>query len=355
MFRIIVFVGIVTLVYLGLHYFLAFWVIRHFDLPVSNKTIRVVFLILALCFPVSAILVRTYPGNLTQLFSFFCYVWMGIIFIWFCSTFAVTVIEVAIKITKPSLYNKTFVGYSVFILTFLAITLSIINGVRVPEIKRIEIPMANLPQKLDGFSIAVLSDMHLSHLVPFKRFERVVNKVKKQNPDMLVHLGDFAEAGFDYHKKVYDATKTITPPHGKFAVMGNHEFYYGIKTSQGVFKNSTFTVLRQKVASLDCGLQILGIDDIKTAGIGDRQIEELFSKTNPNKPVIVLTHQPLKFNLFAKHKASLVLSGHTHAGQIFPFNWFAKTMYPHIYGLHKKQNTYFYITSGTFFWGPPMR
>jgi predicted MPP superfamily phosphohydrolase len=352
--RIIIFVSIVTLVYVGLHYFLAIWTTRHFNLPFSGKTIRIFFVIMALCFPLSAILVRKDPNLFTYGFNILCYAWMGIIFIWFCFAFAETLLEIIFLITKIS-YSKKIagfvVGFSVLTFGLYAFT----NAIKQPQIKKIEISLANLPQNLDGFSIAVLSDTHLCHLVPFKNFSRLIVKLKKLNPDILVHLGDFVETDSLYAEKIYTLMQTITPKYGKFAIFGNHEFYSGLKKSKEIYEKSGFKLLRQETITLPTDLQITGIDDIHTASINEKDIKNIFTNIDTKKTSIVLSHQPLHYNLLAELKTNLVLSGHTHAGQIFPFNYFVKMRYPYLYGLIKKSNTFFYITSGAFYWGPPMR
>jgi predicted MPP superfamily phosphohydrolase len=97
------------------------------------------------------------------------------------------------------------------------------------------------------------------------------------------------------------------------------------------------------------------VDDLSAARITDDKLKETLKELDGGKYNIVLSHEPEKFDIFAGSAAGLVLCGHTHDGQIFPFNLLVKLRYKHNYGLYKIKDTYFYVTSGAFYWGPPMR
>lgn len=309
---------------------------------------------MAVCFPLSAVLVRRFPNFFTYGFNLVCYVWMGIVFIWFCLAFVETITEIVFTLTKYVYARKTAGLVVIFLVASLGIY-STINALKFPQIKKLKVSIPALPAHLEGFTIAVLSDTHLCHLVRFGNFRRLIEELKKLNPDLVVHLGDYVETDAEYADNIHKVMQQINPKYGKFAVFGNHEFYDGMNKSKEIFDKSGFKVLRQETITLSNDLQITGIDDIHTADITEKDLKKVFTKINPEKPTLVLSHQPLHYDLIAEYKIDLVLSGHTHAGQIFPFNWFVRSRYPYIYGFVKKRNTIFYITSGTFYWGPPMR
>jgi len=142
---------------------------------------------------------------------------------------------------------------------------------------------------------------------------------------------------------------------GKLAVLGNHEFYHGMEASLECFRRLGARVIRNEIVELPGGLQVAGVDDIRTVHLAREEVSSLLSKLDPNKPSIFLSHQPLMFDAAAQHGVGLMLSGHTHRGQIFPFGLFVKIFYRYLYGLYRQGDSVLYVTSGAGQWGPPMR
>ena len=114
-------------------------------------------------------------------------------------------------------------------------------------------------------------------------------------------------------------------------------------------------LLENAVAVWPNGVQVAGLKDIRTAGVSARDVENLLSPLDPQQPIILLSHTPLLAEVAAAHGADLMLSGHTHNGQLWPFNYLVKTQFSRAYGLHKVGSMPFYITSGVFYWGIPLR
>ena len=156
----------------------------------------------------------------------------------------------------------------------------------------------------------------------------------------------------DYAKDLAE----LNPPLGIYGVLGNHEYYMGYQNSVNFYKQAGITLLQNQTLTLPNGLQIVGVNDIKTVSVTPEQLDKLLKQTDPQKPRILLSHQPLLTDIVAQHRIPLMLSGHTHAGQIFPFNLLVKLFYPYIHGLYEIQTgSKLYVTSGMFYWGIPLR
>ena len=114
-------------------------------------------------------------------------------------------------------------------------------------------------------------------------------------------------------------------------------------------------LLRDEVAVLPCGLQVAAVDDVRTARLSEADIAAVLARLDKAKPSLFLSHQPLYFEAAARAGVTLMLSGHTHQGQIFPFNLIVRLVYRYFYGLYRIGDSRLYVTSGTGQWGPPMR
>ena len=140
--------------------------------------------------------------------------------------------------------------------------------------------------------------------------------------------------------------KNLKAPCGKYVISGNHEYYGGLAQNRELFKQAELTDLDNKTVQT-CGIIINGVSDIPDKNfLENLKPQEQFS--------ILLSHQPNDFEKLAP-KIDLMLSGHTHAGQIFPFNYLVALRYKHTKGLYKYGESNLYVNSGTFYWGPSMR
>jgi uncharacterized protein len=150
--------------------------------------------------------------------------------------------------------------------------------------------------------------------------------------------------------------RTIEPRLGKYAIFGNHEYYYGFKDAAEVYKAAGFKLLRDEIYSFD-GISLIGADDKNALRFNLKLADELelLMKAPLNNFRILLKHQP-KFDLKALPYFELMLSGHTHGGQFLPLGLFAKILFPYFRGMYDLgENRFIYVTRGVGSWGPPVR
>ncbi|MBI5240690.1 MAG: metallophosphoesterase [Elusimicrobia bacterium] len=350
------FIATVILVYLGMQYYVAFWLIRNFPgLPVSPTAARVAVLLLTLSFPLCLYCLRHFTGAWISLLAYLSFIWLGLVLIWLTCAASADLLLLLARLWGWSAALRPWLRASVLAATAAAGLWSLYNAWRMPRLSEVEIPLPGLPQALDGFTVVQVSDLHLGVTVPLSKFARIVEKVSGLSPDLVVLTGDILDAGLNDEGAFARIGSGLRARQGVFAVLGNHEFYHGVAASARAFQAMGARLLRDEVAVLPGGLQVAGVDDLRTARFSGRELEAVLSKLDPAKPALLLSHQPLHFKTAARRGVGLMLSGHTHQGQIFPFGAIVRLVYPDFNGLYREGASSLYVTSGTGQWGPPMR
>ena len=222
--------------------------------------------------------------------------------------------------------------------------------------------------KVNKLRIVQLSDIHINDMTSSDRIQHMVDKVNQLNADFIVITGDtldrrlqpFTEKGFD---KQFQQLKS---EYGTYIIFGNHE-YLNIKAENNheqdiinAFKHANMKVLKDDVVHLDnVGITFIGRDDFSSSryDIKRASLPDLMMFSNTNKPIILLDHQPHNLDEPANLGVDLMISGHTHAGQVFPINLIEKLIYKNNYGIYKNTKQHFtsIVSSGFGFWGPPIR
>lgn len=222
--------------------------------------------------------------------------------------------------------------------------------------------------KVNKLRIVQLSDIHINDMTSFDRIQHMVDKVNQLDADFIVITGDtldrrlqpFTEKGFD---KQFQQFKS---KYGTYIIFGNHE-YLNIKEENNheqdiinAFKHANMKVLKDDVVHLDnVGITFIGRDDFSSSryDIKRASLPDLMMFSNTNKPIILLDHQPHNLDEPANLGVDLMISGHTHAGQVFPINLIEKLIYKNNYGIYKNTKQHFtsIVSSGFGFWGPPIR
>lgn len=224
-----------------------------------------------------------------------------------------------------------------------------------------EIPLT-IHKKVSGSAevkILMASDIHLGALVGERREKNLLKIIRTQKPDLVLLCGDLVDGEIApvLRKNLGRHIQEIRIPLGVYAITGNHEYIGGIEKTLPYLKSINIKVLLDESVTLENGIQLIGRND-HSSGIGQlapKPLAELILKIDPDKPVIVMNHQPFNLNEAAEARVDLHLSGHTHNGQLWPFNYLTEAIFELSWGLMKKENTNFYVSSGFGTWGPPVR
>jgi predicted MPP superfamily phosphohydrolase len=222
-----------------------------------------------------------------------------------------------------------------------------------PRLEKVCIETDKLPADAPPLRVAQISDLHLGLLNGRGTVRRILSLLEPLRPDLLVATGDTLDAQLDNLEAVAAPLAAFRPPLGKIAVTGNHEFYAGIAPAIDFLRRAGFILLRNESLRLGDLLTVVGVDD---PAAGREPDETGILETAIGKPfTIFLKHRP-QVNANALGRFDLQLSGHTHRGQIFPFNYVTGFFYPLQNGRYPlADGSLLYTSRGTGTWGPPMR
>lgn len=292
---------------------------------------------------------RTHYGTLESVAYYLAYAWAGLVFVVFFIVMAFAAAQGICSLLRVD--ARHIIAPISLLVIFAAAALSLYGGFSQPKIKHIDVVIPGAPE----MTAAVISDSHLGEGVSLARFQKALSRLEAEKPDAVFVLGDLFEYGM-HRKKYAQALADFKTKYGSFGVLGNHEYYMGYDNSVDFYKRSGITLLQNQIHTLPNGVQLIGVNDIKTARVSPQHMDKLLAQSDPGKPRVLLSHQPLLADAAAKHKVPLMLSGHTHNGQIFPFNYLVKLQYRYVYGMYETgPSSKIYVTSGMFYWGVPLR
>lgn len=232
---------------------------------------------------------------------------------------------------------------------------------RRPRLKRVEVVLPGLPPALDGFRVVQLSDVHLGETLRRPFAEALVAQVNALDADAVVLTGDIVDGDATRLADDVAPLSGLRAKHGVYFVTGNHEYYHGADAWEAAMAELGLTVLRNAHRVVERGgaqLVIAGVPDLQGSSFSTEHRPDAaraFHGAPEGARRLLLAHQP-RFARHAKaHAVDLMLSGHTHAGQIAPFNFFVKLQQPVVAGLHVIEGVRTYTSAGTGYWGPPFR
>ncbi|MGE4192974.1 MAG: metallophosphoesterase [Pseudodesulfovibrio sp.] len=235
--------------------------------------------------------------------------------------------------------------------------LALVQGLRAPVVTGYEVVMEGLPPELDGTVVAGMSDLHLGRQLDPDWLEARVAQVAALEPDMIVLLGDILEGRSDGLDQFLPAMRKLRAPLGTFAVLGNHDNHGRTEANQELLVRGGCAVLINRAESPTPGLVVAGIEDLTTharRGKANNPLAEALAH-RPDGATILLSHTPLRLPEAASYGVGLMLSGHTHGGQVWPFGLLLRLRYPLIEGEEKFGPMTAIVCRGTGLWGPRMR
>lgn len=238
--------------------------------------------------------------------------------------------------------------------------ISFVQARRAPVISTYEVRMPGLPRQLDGTTMAVLSDTHLGTMIGSAWLDRRVAEVNALHPDLVVLAGDIIE-GDDAteEEKIVAGLKGLSAPMGVWAVTGNHEFYAGVGHSLRLFHLAGVGLLRDEWRELRPGLVLAGVDDLTARRQrGSKAVSGFLERALNGRPAgatVLISHSPMYPKNAAGLGAGLMVSGHTHNGQIWPFRYIVRATYPLVSGRYSIGQMTAIVCRGTGTWGPRMR
>ena len=293
------------------------------------------------------------------------YLWMGYLFFLTCLNLSADLLRLPLWAMgrggiAPNAAS-VLAGRPAFLcIAGLAVALSayaIVEASRI-EIVRVRIVTDRLPASVPSLRIAQITDLHLGLIHRNGKAREVAAIVALEHPDLFVSTGDLVDGQLDSVSALAEILRRIPAPRGKFAVLGNHEYYAGIDRAIAFTRKAGFTLLRDESVTIDDAVRLAGVDDPAGARFG-RSGGTSDAAVLGNRPngrfTVLLKHRP-QLDPATGGKFDLQLSGHTHHGQIFPFRLLTRLVFPLLAGDHPVPGGgILHVSRGTGTWGPPMR
>lgn len=234
------------------------------------------------------------------------------------------------------------------------------QAVRAPVVVDYEIAMKHLPAALDGTVLVMVTDLHLGSQRGADWMAKRVAQINALQPTAVVMVGDQVDNKPLGDPRLAGALRGLKAPRGVWAVTGNHEFYGDAETTVAEFAAGGVRWLRDERVELAPGLVLAGVEDVGSRMRGGGNITSGLARVLPasaDQATILLAHIPAKplIDMAAARGVGLMLSGHTHGGQIWPFSYLVQRRFPQLVGQHDVKGMELVISRGAGSWGPRMR
>ncbi|KLD98241.1 metallophosphoesterase [Aliarcobacter butzleri L348] len=286
---------------------------------------------------------------------------IGMIFLTFIITLLHEIISFGISKTKYTKNRREFFkkGLDIGVISaVIATNVKAIDNARHIELEVVDVKINNLKKP---YKIIQISDIHIGGLITKNFIKSMVDKINLLNADVVVITGDLVDTKLDFARPALDELKNLQSKYGTYFIVGNHEYFHGVKPIIDYVNSLGIKTLENEnvyIGEKDEGFYLAGVYDRFGFRYGSYipDINKALENCE-NNPTILLAHQPKYINEIKDTKnIDLILCGHTHGGQIFPFNFLVKLEQPYVKGLHQHNDTtQVYVNKGTGFWGPPMR
>ncbi len=306
---------------------------------------------------------RSHDGFMKS-FRWFVHLDMGFLSFLFCLVVARDLIFFPFYWFKPEVALAAFGATSslfVIALSVAALAVGVWKAASGPHIKRVRVPIAGLPSDLEGYSIAQISDLHVGPTIGRSYVEKVVRMVSSLKADLTVLTGDIADGNADEFRHVIEPLRELTRDTPALYVPGNHEYYWDGPAWIREFENLGIKALLNSKRILSRGAA-----EILVAGVVDPAARIAHPRLKPDPKAalgegddaplkILLSHHPGIAREAADLGFDLQLSGHTHAGQFFPWTLVVSRVHEFAHGLKACGSMWVYVNPGTGSWGPPIR
>ena len=371
----IIFFSTVTIIVLSIHYYLWLRLIRDTGLSGLYKDIGTYSLIaFTLSFPIALLADRILPLKYSFSLLWLSYLWLGVMMLLFFLLFSIDMIKIVIYIFQ----KLTMAGEEIanperreFVSGLIASAASTIvlisSGIGVKNyysnavVKKFNVSLKGLPEALKGFKIVQISDLHLGQMMTKKILEQIVDQVNSLKPDLIAITGDLADGSTAKLLNEANPLKNLKAEKGIYFVTGNHEYYSGVENWTLAIDKMGIKVLNNeniKIRREDDYFYLAGVTDHEGKNFGQEHASDFkkaLSGLENGKKKILLAHQPIAVQKASEYGTDLVLAGHTHGGQIWPFNYFVYLQQPYLKGFYDYNGTKLYVNQGTGCWGPPVR
>jgi predicted MPP superfamily phosphohydrolase len=285
-------------------------------------------------------LVMRFPGGGTRVYYIIASVWLGALFLFLFTLIPYDVIRLSLPV------DTTYAGPVIITLVGVAVAYGVVNA-RLVRVREVELPS----RKVEGeLRVVHLTDLHIGSVYGTRHLGRIVARVNELRPDLVLITGDLADGPHTYHEGSFAPINDIEAP--VFLTTGNHEHFSGLEEVLALYRGTKMVILDDEVVRTN-GVQIVGVSENFDRAAIARVLDGV--NLDPSVYTILMYHRPVSFDAARERGVDLMLVGHTHSGQFFPFQLLVRAIWKKVRGLYNLGGMYLYAGSGTGTWGPPMR
>lgn len=327
--------------------------------------LKMFFIAVVLTFPVSIFFRNTEYCRVCNTLTIVGSVWMGAMVYFFLIALAadlVRLVQLFVPIVPQKLTaDRVAFGRAVFFGSIGLVAVILVAGwvnTLVLRVKPIEVTLPTLPKAHNPTTIVYVSDVHLGLIIHEKRLSAFVEKINAQHPDIIFIGGDLVDESVEGLDHMPEILARLKAPRGIYAVLGNHEYYAGHEKAEAFMKSAGIRVLRDEVVTLPGLVNLVGLDDPTALRFGKKKevpLPDLMARRDPTLPTILMFHPPIRMKEYSTYGVDLMLSGHSHHGQMFPANLITKMVYLVDYDYRRVGPMQVYVSCGLGTWGPPVR
>lgn len=327
----------------------------------------IVFVLLVAAFPAGRFLERVSVSPLSTTITWVGSFWLAVMVYLFLSVLVIDLLRLVNAVVPffpaPVAEHPRTAGRiaaaAVCALTLLAVVGGHINALK-PRITELTLDVPKHTDGIPSLHIVAASDIHLGTIVSRYRLKGIVEQINSLHPDLVLLPGDVVDEdlGPVIRQNLGEWLLKIRAPLGVYAVTGNHEYIGGVEEACRYLANHGITMLRDSTVKLPGGIYLAGREDRSIRGFAHRQrrpLQDLLTGIPAGSPVILMDHQPFQLDEAEQCGVDLQLSGHTHHGQLWPFNFITGKVYEVSQGYKRKGSTHYYVSAGVGTWGPPVR
>ncbi|HET8541985.1 MAG TPA: metallophosphoesterase [Anaeromyxobacter sp.] len=347
-----------------------------------RRILTVAFVLLTLALPAGILALRLAPRPLDRIVPAAAFTWLGLAFILFVAVLALDLARLAVQAAalladlaraRPDVPDDP--ARRVFVARALAGTaVAATAGVSAfafrsatgpAEITEVPVRLERLPPALSGLTIAQITDLHVGPTIGEREVRRIVEQVNELRADVVAVTGDLVDGSVRELGAAVAHLGQLRARHGVYFVTGNHEYYSGVGPWLDEVARLGMRVLHnERVTIGDAGasLDLAGVPDWSSRGSPGGEGLDLgraLAGRDPDRSLVLLAHQPRGVGEAVSAGVELQISGHTHGGQIMPFNLLVRAAYPYVKGLHRHEEDgragQIFVSRGTGYWGPPLR
>ncbi len=366
LWRMLLFLAVALSIVFGVHYFLWVRLVRDPAWPAAwSRALTWALVVLGASIPVGIFASRGLSRQAAAPLAWLSYTWMGVMFILFFTLLPLELARASARLggvdpERRVALARILAGFAglVGLFTSGGGVASVLSRVGV---KQVRVPLAKLPDKLSGYTIVQLTDIHVGPTIGREFIEQIVRTTNALSPDLVAITGDLVDGSVEELGHLVEPLRELRAKDGVFFVTGNHEYYSGADAWIAHLRTLGVRVLRnERVAIRDDagGFDLAGVDDTSAHSFGHghgQDVPRAMAGRDESRAVVLLAHQPKAVRDACKLGVDLQLSGHTHGGQIWPWGYAVRLDQPHVAGFHMHEGTAIYVSRGTGYWGPPMR